>query len=254
MDSPPVLLPAGSELGRAYIAAMQLAGDYAYAGRDVVVDKVLEILGASATYEVHNHHNFAWRESHMGSDVWVIRKGCTPAFPGQEGFVGATMGEPSVILRGTDDPAGAGLLFSTVHGAGRVMSRTKAAGRLGNRAECTERDCTTWIPWAQYRHERERRGLPEGARFTTCATHPGATMRKRRGPVKAGAIDFGAVQQRIAGTGIELRGGAADEAPDAYKRLDAVLAAHGDTIEIVHRLTPIGVAMAPAGTFDPYKD
>ena len=45
-----------------------------------------------------------------------------------------------------------------------------------------------------------------------------------------------------------------DEAPDAYKRLDAVLAAHGDTIEIVHRLAPIGVAMAGADTFDPYKD
>ena len=47
---------------------------------------------------------------------------------------------------------------------------------------------------------------------------------------------------------------AADEAPGAYKRLDAVLAAHGDTIEIVHRLTPLGVAMASAETFDPYKD
>ena len=52
----------------------------------------------------------------------------------------------------------------------------------------------------------------------------------------------------------ELRGGAADEAPSAYKRLDGVLVAHGDTIEVLHRLTPIGVAMAGADTFDPYKD
>ena len=65
-----------------------------------MVDKVLEILGAEATESVHNHHNFAWRERHFDTDVWVIRKGCTPAFPGQDGFVGATMGEPSVILRG----------------------------------------------------------------------------------------------------------------------------------------------------------
>ncbi len=56
---------------------MTLAGDYAYAGRDVVVDKVLEILGATTTYEVHNHHNYAWRERHFGADVWVVRKGCT---------------------------------------------------------------------------------------------------------------------------------------------------------------------------------
>ncbi len=109
MDSPPVLLHVDSELGQSYVTAMSLAGEYAYAGRDVVVDRVLEILGAQATYAVHNHHNFAWRERHFDTDVWVIRKGCTPAFPGEEGFVGATMGEPSVILRGTEDPAGAEL-------------------------------------------------------------------------------------------------------------------------------------------------
>jgi tRNA-splicing ligase RtcB (3'-phosphate/5'-hydroxy nucleic acid ligase) len=62
------------------------------------------------------------------------------------------------------------------------------------------------------------------------------------------------VQQDLRRSGIHLRGGAADEAPGAYKRLDAVLAAHGDTIEVVHRLTPLGVAMAGADTFDPYKD
>ncbi|MFP5362580.1 MAG: RtcB family protein [Thermoleophilia bacterium] len=254
MDSPPVLLHAGSALGQDYIAAMQLAGEYAHAGRDVVVAKVLEILGASSTYEVHNHHNFAWRERHMGTDVWVVRKGCTPAFPGQEGFVGATMGEPSVILRGTQSDRAAGLLFSTVHGAGRVMSRTRAAGRMGSRAECSERDCDTWVTWAQYRRERERAGRGEKDRFTLCARHPGGRMVRRRGRVRQGEIDFETVQAQLAGGGIELRGGAADEAPAAYKRLDAVLAAHGDTIEIVHRLTPIGVAMAGADTLDPYKD
>lgn len=254
MDSPPVLLAVDSELGQDYIAAMNLAGEYAYAGRDVVVEKVLEILGAASTYEVHNHHNFAWREQHMGTDVWVVRKGCTPAFPGQEGFVGATMGEPSVILRGVESDAGAGLLYSTMHGAGRVMSRTKAAGRMGNRAECSERDCDTWVSWAQYRHERERAGVGEHDRFTVCARHPGGRMTKRRGRIKEGEIDFDVVQRELSGGGIELRGGAADEAPAAYKRLDAVLAAHGDTIEILHSLTPIGVAMAGADTFDPYKD
>lgn len=45
-----------------------------------------------------------------------------------------------------------------------------------------------------------------------------------------------------------------DGAPAAYKRLDAVLAARGETIEILHRLTPIGVAIAAADTVDPYKD
>src|SRR2546422_7442250 len=129
MDSPPVLFEVGSELGDAYVAAMELAGTYAYAGRDVVVDKVLEILGAEATHEVHNPHNFAWREEHFGCSYWVIRKGCTPARPGQEGFVGGSMGDESVILEGVESVENEQALYSTVHGAGRVMSRTQAPGR-----------------------------------------------------------------------------------------------------------------------------
>src|SRR5262249_4695380 len=143
MDSPPVLFEADSELGRSYIAAMQLAGDYAYAGRDVVVDKVLEILGTEALHEVHNHHNFAWREEHLGRDYWVIRKGCTPARPGQEGLVGGSMGDESVILEGVESPDNEQALYSTVHGAGRVMSRSRAAGRIRRvkRYACRNRDC-----------------------------------------------------------------------------------------------------------------
>src|SRR5262249_24944592 len=57
MDSPPIIFGIDTELGQSYIAAMQLAGAYAYAGRDVVVDTVLDILGTKANFEVHNHHN-----------------------------------------------------------------------------------------------------------------------------------------------------------------------------------------------------
>ena len=253
MDAPPTLLPIDSELGQAYVSAMELAGDYAYAGRDVVVDKVLEILGAQATHTVHNHHNYAWRETHRGIDAWVVRKGCTPAFPGQEGFVGASMGEASVILRGREGVDTDPLLASTVHGAGRLMSRTQAAGRVANRMECSDRGCPFWVSMGQFRDARERAGA-ENERFTLCPEHPGGKMVKRRGRVKDGAIDFAAVQAALATDGIELRGGAADEAPAAYKRLDEVLAAHADTVEVLHRLVPIGVAMAASDTVDPWKD
>ena len=123
MDAPPVLLEVGSELGDSYITAMELAGEYAYAGRDVVVGKVLEILSTEATHEVHNHHNYAFREEHFGRTYWVIRKGCTPARPGQEGFVGGSMGDESVILEGVESGEAEKSLYSTVHGAGRVISR-----------------------------------------------------------------------------------------------------------------------------------
>jgi tRNA-splicing ligase RtcB len=254
MDSPPILFHVNSGLGQSYIEAMTLAGEYAYAGRDVVVDKVLEILGAKAVWEVHNHHNFAWWETHHGEEAWVVRKGCTPAWPGQEGFVGATMGEPSVILEGIDSEDSASLLYSTVHGAGRVMSRTQAAGKMGNRAECNNRDCNFWVSWKQYRHEREQAGKQDDRiPFTLCPDHPNGTMLKRRGRVKDGLIDYAQVRADLA-PHIEIRGGAADEAPAAYKRLDQVLAAHEGTIRILQTLTPVGVAMAGPDVYDPFKD
>jgi tRNA-splicing ligase RtcB len=128
MDAPPVVIPIASALGEDYIAGMEIAGEYAYAGRRWVVDRVLRILDARAVDTVHNHHNFAWRETHGGRDLWVHRKGATPAFAGQRGFVGGTMGEPAVILEGLESPQSADALYSTVHGAGRVMSRRQAAG------------------------------------------------------------------------------------------------------------------------------
>jgi tRNA-splicing ligase RtcB len=245
MDSPPVLFEADSELGESYVSAMELAGEYAYAGRDVVVDKVLEILAAEAVHEVHNHHNFAWREEHFGHPYWVIRKGCTPARPGQEGFVGGSMGDESVILEGVESAENEQALFSTVHGAGRVMSRSQAAGRVRRLTvyACSVRDCDFTVPAKGYAGE-------------ACPDHPTAKMRKVRGEqvVRPGVVDWPAVQRRLREQGIVLVGGGADEAPEVYKRLPDVLGAHGGTIRVKHRLRPLGVAMAGRDVYDPYKD
>jgi tRNA-splicing ligase RtcB (3'-phosphate/5'-hydroxy nucleic acid ligase) len=126
MHAPPSLLPLAQPSGQDYIAAMNIAGDYAYAGREAVVDTVLDILGAETTDRVHNHHNFAWREQHRGDNYWVIRKGATPAFPGQRGFIGGSMDDIAVIVSGVESSTSAAALYSTVHGAGRVMSRRQA--------------------------------------------------------------------------------------------------------------------------------
>ena len=219
MDSPPVLFEIDSELGQSYISAMQLAGDYAYAGRDTVVDKVLAILGAESTHEVHNHHNFAWPEEHFGREYWVVRKGCTPARPGQEGFVGGSMGDESVILEGIEGPGAAESLYSTVHGAGRVMSRSQAAGRFRYRKRVVD----------------------------------GRTVRVQE-RVRPGLVDWPAVQARLRKQGIVLVGGGADEAPEVYKRLPDVLEAHAGSIRVKHTLKPLGVAMAGRDVHDPYKD
>ncbi len=216
MNGPPILLDTTTELGQAYLEALALAGDYAYAGRDVVVDTVLGLLGVEATETVHNHHNFAWRETHFGEQFWVVRKGCTPAFPGQLGFVGANMADSSVIVEGLASAESAAGLYSTVHGAGRVLSRRKAAGSV-----------------------RWKRG-PDGKKY----------------PVRTekGLIDYAEVRARLKAQRIELRGGGADEAPEVYKSLADVLAHHVGTVTVRHTLRPLGVAMAGADEYDPYKD
>ena len=130
MNVPPAVIDEDSELGRRYIAAMQLAGRYSYAGREWVIERVRKIIGGAVTDMVHNHHNYAWRETHNGRDLWVVRKGATPAFPGQRGFVGGSMGDDAVIVEGVDSEAARASLYSTVHGAGRLFGRKEAKRRF----------------------------------------------------------------------------------------------------------------------------
>ncbi|MGH9176300.1 MAG: RtcB family protein, partial [Vicinamibacterales bacterium] len=205
MDQAPTVLSLSSDLGHLYWEAMELAGDYANAGRDLVLRQVLDILGADGLEWIRNNHNLAWKERHQIDgeevDAVVVRKGATPAAPGQLGFVGGSMGDDAVIVRGVDTGEARDALSSTVHGAGRVMSRTRAAGRMN---------------WK---------------------------TRHRAG----GQITRQMMLEWLETKGVSLRGGGTDESPHAYKRLDDVIAAHAGTIEIVHRLRPVGVAMAGEG-------
>jgi tRNA-splicing ligase RtcB len=137
MDVEPLVLSVHSNLGRDYLECMRLAGLYAYVGRDWVCKKVAKILGAKIVDEIHNHHNYAWKETHGGNELYVVRKGATPAFPGQRGFVGGSMGDISVILEGVECDEATYSLYSTVHGAGRVMSRTAARGKFRGKKEIT---------------------------------------------------------------------------------------------------------------------
>ena len=217
MFSKPILFDVDSEIGQDYIECLTVAGEYAYAGRDWVVNRVLKIMGnPEVTFEVHNHHNFAWEEEHFGEKYWVVRKGCTPAFPGQTGFVGSNMFDTSVVIEGVQSVESEEGLYSTVHGAGRVLSRRKALGKV--------------------KYIRGEDGV------------------KRATLVERGLVDFNQTKVKAKELGIELRGAGADESPECYKKLSDVLAHQGETIRVLHQLSPIGVAMAGDEIFDPYKD
>jgi tRNA-splicing ligase RtcB len=222
MDAEPALLHENSEDGKEYLYAMHLAGEYAYAGRDWVCSRVAKILGAEILDEVHNHHNFAWLEKHWGEYIWVVRKGATPAWPGQRGFVGATMAESSVILEGVEAPESEHAMYSTVHGAGRAMSRMEAAGKA------------KWVRNPDWK---------EGG--------PGRKKIYKR--IREGEISDEERLQDVRDAGVELRGSGNDEAMRAYKRLDEVLHAQGSTIRILQTLKPVGVAMAGSKIRNPQK-
>ena len=205
-----VILDLDAPAGHDYWRLMNLAGRYAYAGREWAARKAVEIVGGREMELVHNHHNFAWEEEHFGRTLVVVRKGATPAFPGQMGFVGGSMADDSVILEGTadaapDSPAAAlqaRALYSTVHGAGRVMSRTAARGK---------------------RHRRSGR------------------------VIKPGRVSRRMMNDWVDSKGVVLRGGGTDESPHVYRRLPDVLAAQGDTVRVLHTLRPLVVVMAGAG-------
>ena len=205
-----VILDLDAPAGHDYWRLMNLAGRYAYAGREWAARKAVAIIGGREMELVHNHHNFAWMEEHFGRTLVVVRKGATPAFPGQKGFVGGSMGDDSVILEGTADAASdstaaalqAGTLYSTVHGAGRVMSRTAARGK---------------------RHRRSGR------------------------VIKPGRVSRRMMNDWVDSKGVVLRGGGTDESPHVYRRLPDVLAAQGQTVRVLHTLRPLVVVMAGAG-------
>jgi len=215
-----VLLDLDSDLGRDYWALMELAGKYAYAGRAWVARKVVSMLGGQEVDMVHNNHNFAWKETHEVvidgtpalQELVVVRKGATPAFPGQRGFVGGSMGDNAVILEGTRPetfpnsyvlPEQMDALYSTVHGAGRVMSRTEAKGKT---------------------------------------TRSGVVK-------KVGKVTQSMMDGWLAQKGVIRKGGGLDESPHAYRRLGEVLEAQGDTINVLHTLRPVITCMAPEKPF-----
>ncbi|HEU6443830.1 MAG TPA: RtcB family protein [Gaiellaceae bacterium] len=201
--------PQSSPEGRAYLAAMAAAANYAWANRHAMAHAVREsvrrVLGdavADGTRQVYDvAHNVAKLETHGGRTVLVHRKGATRAFPagsaeipeayrdvGQPVFIPGSMGTASYVLAG--EPGSMERSFGTTcHGAGRRMSRTRARKA---------------ITGGQLRHELEGRGI-----VVRCPSNKGL----------------------------------AEEAPFAYKDVDRVVEVveRAQLARRVARLRPLGV-------------
>jgi len=209
-----VCAPLGSPEGRAYLAAMTAAANYAFANRQILAAHIRRSFEQALTgrlrrfelFQVYDiAHNMARVETHVvagvARELCVHRKGATRAFgPGAEALPGVyrDVGQPVLVpgSMGTSswvlvagERAMADTFGSCCHGAGRTMSRHQA-----KRA----------VQGPGLRRELEGRGIR----------------------VRAGSM-----------------AGLAEEAPAAYKDVERVVAVvHGAGIaRPVARLAPIAV-------------
>jgi tRNA-splicing ligase RtcB len=155
--------PIDSPEGRAYLAAMAAAANFAFANRQVMAHWVRESIavalgvarertGLQILYDVC--HNIAKFESFtIGGRqhrLCVHRKGATRAYPpghpktpapyrevGQPVLIPGDMGRYSYVLAGTDR-AFADTFGSACHGAGRRMSRSAAKRQVHGRSPFDE--------------------------------------------------------------------------------------------------------------------
>ncbi len=132
-------LPLDEELGRAYLRDMDFALRYAAESRRLMMEALKEafaslVPGAGFDLELDIHHNYAARETHLGREAWVHRKGATKAGKGERGIIPGSMGSPSYIVEGLGNEES---FQSCSHGAGRRMGRAEACRRL-DPAACEE--------------------------------------------------------------------------------------------------------------------
>jgi tRNA-splicing ligase RtcB (3'-phosphate/5'-hydroxy nucleic acid ligase) len=114
--------------GAEYWELMNLAGRYASANHAVIHRMISDDLRLDILGGVENHHNFCWKEQlEDGTDVFVHRKGATPAGAGVYGVIPGSMQHPGFVVRGKGNMDA---INSASHGAGRRMSRGEAFKRF----------------------------------------------------------------------------------------------------------------------------
>ncbi len=117
----------------AYIRQMRWAQEFARLNREEIMDRCVEALArhvgtaVERQDEINCHHNYTAKETHLGREVWLSRKGAIHAAEGVRGLIPGSMGTASYVVTGRGN---AMALQSSPHGAGRSHSRTAARKRF----------------------------------------------------------------------------------------------------------------------------
>lgn len=136
-----VVIDADTPAGQAYFRDVEWARQYADANRRAMAERIVRVMselfgvGAIEQEMIACDHNHAARETHLGQQVWVHRKGAMPAEAGTAGVVPGSMGSWSYHVAGKGCVEA---LRSSAHGAGRSMSREAARKRFSSRELCRQ--------------------------------------------------------------------------------------------------------------------
>lgn len=125
-------LDINSVEGQEYLNVLDFALDFALLNRMEMAKKVTQVLsdllGEELSFDlwVNKNHNHAVREKE-GEDIFLHRKGATPADKGERGVIPASMKDGCFLVEGLGN---ADFLHSSSHGAGRKLSRGKARQQI----------------------------------------------------------------------------------------------------------------------------
>lgn len=131
-------IPADSEEGRSYWAALQIMREWTKSSHEAIHDAAIEKVGAKIHDRFWNEHNFVFEEDDGSPDgkLYWHAKGATPIhapfLPDSSGvqIVPLNMAQPILLIRGERTEGNLGF---APHGAGRNLSRTAHKRKLGDR-------------------------------------------------------------------------------------------------------------------------
>ena len=129
-------LDSNAPEGQAYLADMLWACRFATLSRQVILNRVADILerrfGIAMALEsfVDSPHNIGLRQVHRGQQLLVHRKSANVATLDRQGLIAGSMLIGNHLVRGLGNPDS---LHSSSHGAGRRLSRTEAAETLSTK-------------------------------------------------------------------------------------------------------------------------
>ncbi len=118
-----------SEFGKEYINLLNFSLEFALLNRMEILRKTIfsieKVLGKELKWDLwtNKNHNHAIKEGNL----WVHRKGATPAKKGERGVIPGNMKEGSFLVKGKGNK---NFLKSSSHGAGRKLSRSEAKKKL----------------------------------------------------------------------------------------------------------------------------